>query len=105
GGGGPELFRERARVGLARGRRLHPQTSQYGTLSRGPSMLPEDARDRLRAALDGIRSGRFAAEWRAEQARGYPVFSRLRREAEAHAINAAEVLGRDMLARCGLLDE
>jgi ketol-acid reductoisomerase len=100
-----EIFRQMARVGLVRQMRLHSQTSQYGTLSRGPSMLPEDARDRLRAALDGIRSGRFAAEWRAEQASGYPVFSRLRREAEAHAINAAEVLGRDMLARCGLLDE
>src|SRR5215813_12437734 len=100
-----EIFRQMARVGLVRQMRLHSQTSQYGTLSRGPSMLPEDARDRLRAALDGIRSGRFAAEWSAEQARGYPVFSRLRREAEAHAINAAEVLGRDMLARCGLLDE
>src|SRR5262249_10731300 len=100
-----EISRQMARVGLVRQMRLHPQTSQYGTLSRGPSMLPEDARDRLRAALDGIRSGRFAAEWSAEQARGYPVFSRLRREAEAHAINAAEVLGRDILARCGLLDE
>jgi ketol-acid reductoisomerase len=100
-----EIFRQMARVGLVRQMRLHSQTSQYGTLSRGPSMLPEDARDRLRTALDGIRSGRFAAEWSAEQASGYPVFSRLRHEAEAHAINAAEVLGRDMLARCGLLDE
>src|SRR5262249_18994059 len=48
GGGEPaELSRQRAPVGLAPQIPLLPQASQYGTLSRGPSMLPEDARDRL----------------------------------------------------------
>lgn len=100
-----EIFRQMARVGAIKQMRLHSQTSQYGTLSRGPTMLPEETRDRLRAALEGIRSGRFAREWSEEQARGYPTFGELRRAAESHEINAAEVLAREMLARSGLGDE
>jgi ketol-acid reductoisomerase len=100
-----EIFRQMARVGVVRQMRLHSQTSQYGTLSRGPTMLPEEARARLRAALDGIRSGRFAREWSEEQARGYPTFTELRRAAEAHDINHAEAAAREMLARCALDDE
>jgi ketol-acid reductoisomerase len=94
-----EIFRQMAEVGVVKQMRLHSQTSQYGTLSRGATMLPDETRERLRAALDGIRSGRFAREWSDEQARGYPAFGELRRTAEAHDINRAEVLGREMLAR------
>ena len=47
---------------------------------------------------------RFAAEWGAEQAGGYPHFDALRQAARAHDINRAEVLGREMLARSGLGD-
>jgi ketol-acid reductoisomerase len=97
-----EVFREMARVGIINQTRLHSQTSQYGTLSRGKRMLPDDTRGRLRQALEEIRSGQFAREWADEQRAGYPVFERLRKEAEAHEINHAEVLGRDMLKRTGL---
>ena len=100
-----EIFRQMARVGVVRQMRLHSQTSQYGTLSRGSTMLPEETRARLRAALDGIRSGRFANEWAEEQARGYPRFSELRSAAEAHDINRAEVAAREMLDRSALNDE
>ena len=97
-----EIFRQMAEVGVVKQMRLHSQTSQYGTLSRGTAMLPEDTRQRLRDALDGIRSGRFALEWSEEQSRGYPAFAELRRAAEAHDINRAEMLGREMLARARL---
>jgi ketol-acid reductoisomerase len=100
-----EIFRQMARVGIVRQMRLHSQTSQYGTLSRGPTMLPDDTRARLRAALDGIRSGRFAEEWSAEQARGYPRFNEMRSAADAHDINRAEVAAREMIARSALDDE
>jgi ketol-acid reductoisomerase len=94
-----EIFREMARVGLIEQMRLHSQTSQYGTLSRGPRMLGEDARQRLRQALAGIRDGSFAREWSDEQSAGYPVFERLRREARTHEITRAEILAREMLRR------
>ena len=94
-----EIFHQMARLGVMQQMRLHSQTSQYGTLSRGPRMLGEDGRERLRHALAEIRSGRFAEEWAVEQKKGYPIFSRLRREALEHDINRAEALGRDMLQR------
>jgi ketol-acid reductoisomerase len=100
-----EIFTQMARVGIVKQMRLHSQTSQYGTLSRAVRMLGEDARGRLRQALLAIRSGSFAEEWAAEQARGYPEFTRLRREAQQHAINDAEVLGREMLQRAGRLED
>jgi ketol-acid reductoisomerase len=100
-----EIFHQMARQGMIRQMRLHSQTSQYGSLSRAERMLPEEARARLRAALEEIRSGRFADEWSKEQERGYPHFQELRRRAEAHAINRAEVLGREMLERSGMLEE
>lgn len=100
-----EIFRQMARTGVINQMRLHSQTSQYGTLSRGPRMLPDAAKDRLRAALAEIRSGRFAAEWGKEQADGYPNFERLRQAARTHDINRAELLGREMLQRSELDDE
>lgn len=97
-----EIFRQMARVGVIEQMRLHSQTSQYGTLSRGPRMLPDEAKERLRAALHEIRSGVFAGEWGAEQAGGYWRFDALREAARAHDINRAEVLGRELLERSGL---
>jgi ketol-acid reductoisomerase len=100
-----EIFHQMARRGMIRQMRLHSQTSQYGSLSRAERMLPEEARDRLRRALEEIRSGRFADEWSKEQESGYPRFQELRRRAEAHEINRAETLGREMLERSGMLGE
>jgi ketol-acid reductoisomerase len=100
-----EIFHQMARQGIIKQMRLHSQTSQYGSLSRAERMLPEDARGRLRAALEGIRSGRFAEEWSKEQESGYPNFLELRRRAEAHEINRAEVLGREMFERSGILED
>ena len=100
-----EIFHQMARQGIINQMRLHSQTSQYGSLSRAERMLPAETRGRLRAALDEIRSGRFAEEWSEEQESGYPNFQELRRRAEAHQINRAEVLGREMLVRSGILED
>jgi len=100
-----EIFKHMAKSGMVNQMRLHSQTSQYGTLSRGERMLSEDTRDRMRLALAEIRSGKFATEWAEEQAAGYPRFNALRSAAEAHPINQAEELGREMLERGGLLAE
>lgn len=98
-----EIFRQMATLGIIKQMRLHSQTSQYGTLSRGPRMLPEATRERLREALREIRSGRFAEEWTKEQADGYPTFRALREAAERHGINHAESLAQEMLRRAGVL--
>jgi ketol-acid reductoisomerase len=85
-----QVFKEMAKVGLFRQMSFHSHTSQYGTLSRGPRVLPDDFRATLAQALDAIQQGSFAQEWEAERQAGYPVFERLKAEALAHPINEVE---------------
>ena len=93
-----EVFREMARVGFFKQARLHSQTSQYGTLSRATAIpFARDISELMDKALAAIRDGRFDAEWRSEQAAGYPVFKKLRAQAEAHPINKAEEEMRRLL--------
>jgi ketol-acid reductoisomerase len=93
-----EIFREMARVGFFKQTRLHSQTSQYGTLSRANAVpFAKEMGEFMEKALAAIRDGRFDAEWRAEQAAGYPEFSQLRARAEAHPINQAEAEMRRLL--------
>ncbi len=92
-----QVFQEMAEVGLFRQMRFHSQTSQYGTLSRGPRVLPDDFRAILARVLDEIQQGVFAREWEAERQAGYPVFERLRAEALAHPINEVEDRLRAMM--------
>jgi ketol-acid reductoisomerase len=89
-----EIFAEMARTGFFRQGKLHSQTSQYGTFSRGPVVMPDSFKRVMRRRLADIRSGRFAREWRREQEAGYPNFHRYWDEALAHPINAAEEPGR-----------
>ncbi len=95
---GAEIFREMARVGFFKQMRFHSQTSQYGTLSRAHQIpFHPQMREFMQRALEGIRDGRFAAEWRKEQEAGYPAFSKLREQADAHAMNQAEEEMRRLL--------
>jgi ketol-acid reductoisomerase len=57
---------------------FHSHTSQYGSMTRSARLMDLDLRPRLLAALDDIRSGRFAAEWTAEQRTGLPLFSQMK---------------------------
>lgn len=97
-----EVFRQMSRRGVFNQMGLHSQTSQYGTLSRAEAMLPEKDRSRFEAALDGIRSGRFAKEWSSEQQQGYPNFEKLRERARSHPLNDAEKLALDAMKRSGV---
>jgi len=93
-----EIFREMARVGFFKQARFHSQTSQYGTLSRASSVpFAKDIGEFMKKALGAIRDGRFDAEWRSEQAAGYPVFKKLRAQADSHPHNQAEEEMRRLL--------
>jgi ketol-acid reductoisomerase len=85
-----QVFEEMAKVGMFRQMSFHSQTSQYGTLSRGPRVLPDTFKATLAGILGEIHAGTFAKEWEAEREAGYPVFKRLKAEALAHEINQAE---------------
>ncbi len=67
-------------AGLAAMRAKISATAAYGGLTRGPGLIDETIRDKMRAMLRDIRSGTFAEEWGREAAAGKPTLSRLKAE-------------------------
>ncbi len=65
-------------TGLVAQMDFHSHTSQYGSMTRSARLMDVDLKPRLLAALDDIRSGRFAAEWTAEQRAGLPLFTQMK---------------------------
>jgi ketol-acid reductoisomerase len=65
-------------TGLVAQMDFHSHTSQYGSMTRSARLMDLDLKPRLRQALDDIRSGRFAAEWQAEQRAGLPLFNQMK---------------------------
>ena len=87
-----DLLHERGVAGLRRG---ISGTALYGDLTRGPRVVGEASRRAMREALEEIRSGAFAREWRADVAAGGQRLQALAAKAATHAIEAArrEALG------------
>ncbi len=52
-------------------------TAEYGDLTRGPRVVDESAKARMKDILDEIQSGQFAKEWREEYEGGMKEFTRL----------------------------
>ncbi len=85
-----EIFQAMADTGLFKQASFHSQTSQYGTMTRGPVVIPESVRESFRERLREIQTGTFAREWEMERLLGYPVFNKLKAKILAHPVNAAE---------------
>jgi ketol-acid reductoisomerase len=77
-----QTFQAMAELGLTAQASLHSLTSQYGSLMQTLSLDGSPFQSHLQQALDGVASGRFAAEWSAERAAGYPEFKRARELAQ-----------------------
>jgi ketol-acid reductoisomerase len=71
-------YQRAADTGLIAQMDFHSHTSQYGSMTRSARLLDIDLKPRLKAALDDIRSGRFATEWTAEQRAGLPLFTQMK---------------------------
>jgi ketol-acid reductoisomerase len=85
-----EIFAKMTRNGFFRQMTYHSTTSQYGTLSRGASLINDAMRARAREILRGIHDGSFVKEWSAEQAGGSARLEALRARAFAHPMSQAE---------------
>ena len=70
-------------------------TAEYGDYTRGPRVIDDGVKERMRAILEEIRSGQFASEWIGENQAGRARFLALRRREAAHPI---EEVGREMRA-------
>ncbi len=81
--------------GIAGMRYSISNTAEYGDLTRGPRVINQAVKDEMRAILDEIQDGRFAAEWVAEDAAGRPNYERLKQAGQEHQI---EKVGAELRA-------
>ncbi len=68
-------------------------TAQYGDMTRGPAVVNDETKRRMRALLAEIQSGAFAREWMRENRAGKERFRRLEAETSEHQI---EHVGRNL---------
>ena len=73
-------------------------TAEYGDVTRGPRIIDEETRKRMRALLDDIRSGEFAREFVDEYKGGSKVLKRSREEAAKHQIETVGANLRSMMS-------
>lgn len=74
-------------------------TALYGELTRGPGIVGDESRGNMKAALEDIRSGRFAEEWIEESESGGRKLDKLRKAADGHPVAEAGKRVRDLLKR------
>jgi ketol-acid reductoisomerase len=72
--------------GIANMRYSISNTAEYGDYTRGPRLIDEHVKARMKEVLADIQSGRFAKEWMLENAAGQPSFKAMRRRAAEHEI-------------------
>jgi ketol-acid reductoisomerase len=70
--------------GVANMRYSVSNTAEYGDLTRGPMLIDESVRQRMREILDDVQSGRFAREFVLENRSGALHFNALRKRGAAH---------------------
>lgn len=75
--------------GLARMHRFISDTASYGALTRGPRIIEESTRERMRQILSEIQSGAFAKEWIEAQNSKPNTLHNLKREHIEHPIESA----------------
>ncbi len=74
--------------GVANMRYSVSNTAEYGDLTRGPRVIDEGVRARMREILEEIQSGRFAREFILENQAGALAFQALRKRGAAHPMEA-----------------
>ena len=61
-------------------------TAQYGDMTRGPVVVNDETKRRMKSLLAEIQSGAFARDWMKESRNGRPRFNQLDSEAREHPI-------------------
>ena len=72
-------------------------TAQYGDMTRGPAVVNDETKRRMRALLSDIQSGAFASEWMGENRNGKERFRRLERQTAEHQIESVGRRLREMM--------
>jgi ketol-acid reductoisomerase len=85
--------------GLSGMRHSISDTAEYGDLTRGPSVIDDHVRTRMREILADIRSGTFAREWIAEMDAGEPRLNELRERAADQTLERVGAELRSLMRR------
>jgi ketol-acid reductoisomerase len=72
-------------------------TAQFGDMTRGPIVVNEETKLRMRTLLAEIQSGAFAHDWMKEAGNGRPLFRQLDDEAREHPIERVGARLREMM--------
>jgi ketol-acid reductoisomerase len=72
-------------------------TAQYGDMTRGPAVVNDETKRRMRGLLAEIQSGAFAREWMKENRGGKERFRRLEAETAEHQIERVGRTLREMM--------
>ena len=70
--------------GIANMRYSVSNTAEYGDLTRGPRVIDEEVKQRMKGILEDIQAGRFAREFILENQSGGVSFAALRKQGEQH---------------------
>ena len=86
-----QIWSDARDIGLLHQLKLHSRTSQYGQLVAGRRLLDFDGmRGQFGAVIEQIKSGRFAEEWKQEEANGFQELIRAADETLQHPMQKTE---------------
>ena len=88
--------------GFANMRYSVSDTAEYGDLTRGPKIIDDSVKQRMKQILSDIQDGTFAREWIMENQTGRPGFDKLRARAARHE---SEEVGAELRGMMSWLNE
>ena len=77
-------------------------TAEYGDLTRGPQLIDDSVKEKMRQILADVQGGIFAREWVLENQANQPVLSALRRQEAELQI---EDVGKNLRSMMSWLDD
>jgi ketol-acid reductoisomerase len=72
-------------------------TAQYGDMTRGPSVINDETKRRMKSLLAEVQSGAFAHEWMKENRNGRQRFEELSGKTKEHQIERVGAQLREMM--------
>jgi ketol-acid reductoisomerase len=87
--------------GLQKMHEFISETAAYGDLTRGPKIIDEHVRQKMKEVLISIRNGTFAREWIEENKSGQHEYKRLMNKDLSHQV---ERVGADLRSRMDWLE-
>lgn len=88
--------------GLSKMRKDVSNTAEYGDLTRGPLLIDDNVRNKMRQILKDVQGGIFAREWVLENQANQPTLGALRRQEAELQI---EEVGKNLRSMMSWLDE